>query len=150
LNHAAGVVFLHVGAALKRHLVDRDGVLARMLRSSRASDRLKSRPVIALVHPPLAAMLITASGGAHGQGVLIDKSGSFVSKQMGVNVEGPSAVEGNLDFRRKEIAKSAGSIELASIDLASRIRGGSAAPAWFDTHVSRREVLPPWDGRRAL
>jgi polyisoprenoid-binding protein YceI len=58
--------------------------------------------------PPLAAMLIAASGGAAAQGVLIDKSEiRFVSKQMGANVEGPlPALEGERRFpaqRSREI-----------------------------------------------
>ena len=88
--------------------------------------------------PPLAAMLMAASGGASAQGVLIDKSEiRFVSKQMGVNVEGRFRKwKANLDFRPKEPAKSKAEIEidLASIDLASEESEAELRrPLWFDT-----------------
>ncbi len=88
--------------------------------------------------PPLAAMLMAASGGAVAQGVLIDKSEiRFVSKQMGANVEGRFRKwKANVDFRPKELAKSKAEleIELASIDLASEESEAEARrPTWFDT-----------------
>ena len=88
--------------------------------------------------PPLAAMLMAASGGAPAQGVLIDKSEiRFVSKQMGVNVEGRFRKwKANLDFRSKEPAKSKAELEidLASIDLASEESEAELRrPLWFDT-----------------
>jgi len=88
--------------------------------------------------PPLAAMLMAASGGAHGQGVLIDKSEiRFISKQMGVNVEGRFRKwKANVDFRPKEPARSKAEleIELASIDLASEDSEAEVRrAAWFDT-----------------
>ncbi len=87
--------------------------------------------------PPLAAMLMAASAGASAQGVLIDKSEiRFVSKQMGVNVEGRfRRWKANVDFRPRDLAHSTAEfeIELASVDLASdeseaEVRG----PRWFD------------------
>ncbi len=51
--------------------------------------------------PPLAVMLMAASGGASAQGVLIDKSEiRFVTKQMGASVEGRFRKwKANVDFR---------------------------------------------------
>jgi polyisoprenoid-binding protein YceI len=88
--------------------------------------------------PPLAAMLMAASGAASAQGVLIDRSEiRFVSKQMGVNVEGRFRKwKANMDFRPKEPAKSKAEIEidLASIDLASEeSESEMGRPLWFDT-----------------
>jgi polyisoprenoid-binding protein YceI len=88
--------------------------------------------------PPLAAMLLAASGGSSAQGVLIDRSEiRFVSKQMGANVEGRFRKwKANVDFRPKELAKSKAEfeIELASIDLASEESEAEVRrPSWFDT-----------------
>jgi polyisoprenoid-binding protein YceI len=88
--------------------------------------------------PPLAAMLMAASGGASAQGVLIDKSEiRFATKQMGASVEGRFRKwKANVDFRPKDLAHSKAEfeIELGSIDLASdesesEVRGA----LWFDT-----------------
>ena len=84
------------------------------------------------------SMLMAASGGASAQGVLIDKSEiRFVSKQMGVNVEGRFRKwKANVDFRPKDLAHSKAEfeIELASIDLASdESESEVRAPLWFDT-----------------
>ena len=87
--------------------------------------------------PSLAMMLMAAAGGASAQGVLIDRSEiRFVSKQMGVNVEGRfRRWKANVDFRPKDLARSRAEfdIELGSIDLASdesetEVKG----PLWFD------------------
>jgi polyisoprenoid-binding protein YceI len=87
--------------------------------------------------PSLAMMLIAAGGGASAQGVLIDKSEiRFVSKQMGVNVEGRfRRWKANVDFRPKDLARSRadfdvdlGSIDLASDESESEVKG----PLWFD------------------
>jgi polyisoprenoid-binding protein YceI len=88
--------------------------------------------------PPLAAMLLAASGGAAAQGVLIDRSEiRFVSKQMGVNVEGRFRKwKANVDFRPAELARSKAEleIELASIDLASEDSEAEVRrQPWFDT-----------------
>lgn len=88
--------------------------------------------------PPLAAMLMAASGGGSAQGVLIDRSEiRFVSKQMGINVEGRFRKwKASVDFRPKELAKSKAEfeIELASIDLASEDSEDELRrPLWFDT-----------------
>jgi polyisoprenoid-binding protein YceI len=88
--------------------------------------------------PPLAAMLMAASGGAGAQGVLIDKSEiRFVSKQMGAAVEGRFRKwKANVDFRPKDPAHSRAEfeIELASVDLASEESETELRRAsWFDT-----------------
>jgi polyisoprenoid-binding protein YceI len=88
--------------------------------------------------PPLAAMLMAASGGAGAQGVLIDKSEiRFVSKQLGAAVEGRFRKwKANVDFRPKDLAQSRAEfeIELASIDLASEeTETEIRRPVWFDT-----------------
>ncbi len=88
--------------------------------------------------PSLAAMLMAASGGASAQGVLIDKSEiRFVSKQMGVNVEGRFRKwKANVDFRPEDLAHSRAGfeIDLASIDLASEDTEAEVRrPVWFDT-----------------
>ena len=103
------LVFVHTGAVLKHHLVDRDSVLARMTPFLRES--LKGLPRMQALRsfiPPLAAMLMAAAGGALAQGVLIDKSEiRFVSKQMGVNVEGRFRKwKANVDFRPQDLAHS--------------------------------------------
>jgi polyisoprenoid-binding protein YceI len=88
--------------------------------------------------PPLAVMLLAASGGSSAQGVLIDKSEiRFVSRQLGVNVEGRFRKwKANVDFRPRDLARSKTEfeIELASIDLASEESEGELKrPTWFDT-----------------
>jgi len=88
--------------------------------------------------PPLAAMLLAASGSAAAEGVLIDKSEiRFVSKQMGASVEGRfRRWKANVDFRPGDPAKSKANfeIELASIDLASEASEIETRRAvWFDT-----------------
>ena len=87
---------------------------------------------------PSLAMLLLSSSGAGAQGVLIDKSEiRFVSRQMGVNVEGRFRKwKANVDFRPKELAKSKAEfeIDLASIDLASEESETEVRrPRWFDT-----------------
>lgn len=88
----------------------------------------------------LAASLgmLLAAGSLCAQGVAVDKSEiRFVSKQMGVNVEGRFRKwKANIVFLPKELAKSKAEfeIELGSIDLASEdsekeVRG----KVWFDT-----------------
>jgi len=86
----------------------------------------------------LAAMLMAASGAASAQGVLIDQSEiRFVSKQMGVNVQGRFRKwKANVDFRPEDLAHSRAGfeIDLASIDLASEESEAEARrPPWFDT-----------------
>jgi polyisoprenoid-binding protein YceI len=87
---------------------------------------------------PSLAMMLMASSGAGAQAVLIDKSEiRFISKQMGVNVEGRFRKwKANVDFRPKELAKSKAEfeIDLASIDLASEESETEVRrPRWFDT-----------------
>ena len=87
--------------------------------------------------PSLAMMLMAAAGGASAQGVLIDKSEiRFVSKQMGVSVEGRfRRWRANVDFRPQDLARSRAEfdIELASIDLASdESESEVKGPLWFD------------------
>jgi polyisoprenoid-binding protein YceI len=87
--------------------------------------------------PSLGALLL-AAGQAGAQGLLIDKSEiRFVSKQLGVNVEGRfRRWKANIVFLPKDLANSKAEfdIDLGSIDLASdesetEIKG----PRWFDT-----------------
>jgi polyisoprenoid-binding protein YceI len=87
--------------------------------------------------PPLGALLLAASQ-AGAQGVLIDKSEiRFVSKQMGVNVEGRfRRWKANIAFLPKDLSRSKaefeidlGSIDLASDESESEVRG----KVWFDT-----------------
>jgi polyisoprenoid-binding protein YceI len=87
---------------------------------------------------PSLAMLLLASSGAGAQGVLIDKSEiRFISRQMGVNVEGRFRKwKANVDFRPKDLGKSRAAIEidLSSIDLASEESETEIRrPRWFDT-----------------
>jgi len=88
--------------------------------------------------PPLAVMLMAASGGASAQGVLIERSEiRFAGKQTRGALEGKFRKwKANVDFRPKELAKSKADfeIELASIDLASEETEAEVRrPAWFDT-----------------
>jgi len=83
-------------------------------------------------------MLLMASSAAGAQAVLIDKSEiRFISRQMGVNVEGRFRKwKANVDFRPKDLAKSRAEfeIDLASIDLASEESETEIRrPRWFDT-----------------
>jgi polyisoprenoid-binding protein YceI len=87
---------------------------------------------------PSLAMLLMASSAAGAQAVLIDKSEiRFISRQMGVNVEGRFRKwKANVDFRPKDLAKSKAEfeIDLASIDLASEESETEIRrPRWFDT-----------------
>lgn len=87
---------------------------------------------------PLAGLLMAASAGAGAQGVLVDRSEiRFVSKQMGVTVEGRFRKwKASVDFRAKEPAKSTVEFEvdLASIELGNEERQVEARrPLWFDT-----------------
>jgi len=87
--------------------------------------------------PTLGALLLAASQ-AGAQGVLIDKSEiRFLSRQMGVNVEGRFRKwKANIVFLPKDLGHSKADLEidLASIDLASEdseteVKG----KVWFDT-----------------
>jgi polyisoprenoid-binding protein YceI len=93
-----------------------------------------------LFHPfiPSLAMLLLASSGAGAQAVLIDKSEiRFISRQMGVNIEGRFRKwKANVDFRPKDLRKSKAEfeIDLGSIDLASEESEIEVTrPRWFDT-----------------
>ena len=87
---------------------------------------------------PSLAMMLMASSGAGAQAVLIDKSEiRFVSRQMGVNIEGRFRKwKANVDFRPTDLGKSKAQfeIDLSSIDLASEESESEAKrPRWFDT-----------------
>jgi polyisoprenoid-binding protein YceI len=87
--------------------------------------------------PSLGMMLLAATQAA-AQGVLIDKSEiRFVSRQMGVNVEGRfRRWKANIVFLPKELSKSKAEfdIDLGSIDLASDESETEVKRAkWFDT-----------------
>jgi polyisoprenoid-binding protein YceI len=86
----------------------------------------------------LLGALLVASGGAAAQGLVMDKSEiRFVSKQMGVNVEGRFRKwKANVVFLPQDLAKSKAEvdIELGSIDLASdESETEIKSPLWFDT-----------------
>ena len=86
----------------------------------------------------LAAALLAIPLLASGQGVVYDKSEiRFVSKQMGVEVEGRfKRWKANVDFRPGDIAQSRADfdVDLASIDLASEESEAEVRKAeWFDT-----------------
>ena len=87
--------------------------------------------------PSLGLMLLAATQAA-AQGVLIDKSEiRFISRQMGVNVEGRFRKwKANIAFLPKDLARSKAEfeIELGSIDLASdESETEVKRPKWFDT-----------------
>ena len=82
--------------------------------------------------------LLVAPAGAAAQGVVMDKSEiRFVSKQMGVNVEGRFRKwKANVVFLPQDLARSKAEvdIELGSIDLASdESETEIKSPLWFDT-----------------
>ena len=85
-----------------------------------------------------AAALLALPMLAGAQGVVYDKSEiRFVSKQMGVEVEGRfRRFKANVDFRPSEVAQSRADfdVDLASIDLASEESEAEVRKAdWFDT-----------------
>ena len=87
---------------------------------------------------PSLAMLLLATSGVAAQGVLIDKSEiRFVSKQMGVNVEGRFRKwKARVDWKPDDLARSRADfeIDLGSIDLASEESETEIKrPRWFDT-----------------
>ena len=87
---------------------------------------------------PSLGMMLLAAGQAGAEGVLIDKSEiRFVSKQMGINVEGSfRRWKANIVFLPGDLAHSKADfdIELASIDLASdEAESEARRPSWFDT-----------------
>jgi polyisoprenoid-binding protein YceI len=94
-------------------------------------------PLLRSFVPTLGALLLAAAQAA-AQGVLIDKSEiRFVSKQMGVNVEGRFRKwKANIAFNPKDLGHSKadleidlGSIDLASEESESEVKGN----VWFDT-----------------
>jgi polyisoprenoid-binding protein YceI len=87
---------------------------------------------------PSLGMMLLATTQAAAEGVLIDKSEiRFLSRQMGVNVEGRFRKwKANIVFLPGELARSRAEfdIELGSIDLASDESETEARrPQWFDT-----------------
>lgn len=87
---------------------------------------------------PSLAMLLLATSGATAQGVLIDRSEiRFVSKQMGVSVEGRFRKwKASVDWRPDDLphSKADFEIDLASIDLASEESEAEVRRSgWFDT-----------------
>ncbi|HEV3240205.1 MAG TPA: YceI family protein [Casimicrobiaceae bacterium] len=87
---------------------------------------------------PTLGMLLLAAGQAGAQGVLIDRSEiRFLSKQMGVNVEGRFRKwKANIVFLPKDpgASKVDFEIDLGSIDLASdEAETELKRPLWFDT-----------------
>jgi polyisoprenoid-binding protein YceI len=93
-----------------------------------------------MLHPfvPSLAVMLLATSGAQAQGVLIDKSEiRFVSKQMGVSVEGRFRKwKASVDWKPNDLPHSRADfeIDLASIDLASEESESEVRrPGWFDT-----------------
>jgi polyisoprenoid-binding protein YceI len=87
---------------------------------------------------PSLGMMLLAAGQGDAQGLLIDKSEiRFVSKQLGVNVEGRFRKwKANIVFLPKNLAKSKAEfdIDLSSIDLASdESETEIKSPQWFNT-----------------
>jgi len=87
---------------------------------------------------PAGFALLLAAPVAWAQGVVVAKSEiRFVSRQMGVDVEGRfRRWKANVDWRTQDLARSKVDleIELASIDLASEEAEGEVRRAgWFDT-----------------
>lgn len=87
---------------------------------------------------PSLGMMLLAAGQAGAEGVLIDKSEiRFVSKQMGINVEGSfRRWKANIVFLPGDLAhaKADFDVELASIDLASdEAESEVRRSSWFDT-----------------
>jgi polyisoprenoid-binding protein YceI len=87
---------------------------------------------------PSLGMMLLAAGQAGADGVLIDKSEiRFVSKQMGINVEGGfRRWKANIVFQPGDLAhaKADFEIELGSVDLASdEAESEVRRPSWFDT-----------------
>ncbi|HVO90364.1 MAG TPA: YceI family protein [Casimicrobiaceae bacterium] len=85
-----------------------------------------------------AAVTVPVSGGANAQGVVVEKSEiRFVSRQMGVNVEGRFRKwKANVVFVPTDLGHSKAEldVDLASIDLASDDSEGEVkGPLWFDT-----------------
>lgn len=86
----------------------------------------------------VAAVLLAIPTLAGAQGLVYDKSEiRFVSKQMGVEVEGRfRRFKANVDFRPSDAAQSRADfdVDLASIDLASEESEAEVRKAdWFDT-----------------
>src|SRR5258708_39966410 len=82
-------------------------------------------------------MRVVGYSGASWQGVLIEKSEvRFISKQLGMNVEGRFRKwKANVDFRPKDLAHSKANFEIdvGSIDLASEESETEVRrPRWFD------------------
>ena len=87
---------------------------------------------------PTLGMMLLAAGQAGAQGVLIDRSEiRFLSKQMGVNVEGRFRKwKANIVFLPKDpgASKADFEIDLGSVDLASDDAEAEVKrPLWFDT-----------------
>jgi polyisoprenoid-binding protein YceI len=87
---------------------------------------------------PSLGMLLLAATQGDAQGLLIDKSEiRFVSKQLGVNVEGRFRKwKANIVFLPQDLAKSKAEfeIDLGSIDLASdESETEIKSPQWFNT-----------------
>lgn len=87
---------------------------------------------------PTLGMMLLAAGQAGAQGVLIDRSEiRFLSKQMGVNVEGRFRKwKANIVFLPKDPGASKADLEidLGGVDLASdEAEAEIKGPLWFDT-----------------
>jgi cytochrome b561/polyisoprenoid-binding protein YceI len=129
INYVLGaVVAVHVAAAIKHQLVDRDDVLARMV------PFLK----LFLVFSLAATLSLSPAFAQAPQKIDAAKSSiRFVSKQMGVPVEGRfRRFDASVAFdpKKPEGTKAQFEVDLASIDLGSE-EGETEVkrPLWFDT-----------------
>ncbi len=134
------LVCIHVAAALRHYFVDGDRRAdSHAARGPNENPPLRL-PIMVLLRSfiPTLGMLLLAAGQARAQGVLIDRSEiRFVSKQMGVNVEGRFRKwKANIVFLPKDpgASKADFEIDLGSIDLASdEAETEIKRSVWFDT-----------------
>lgn len=121
----AGLVALHVAAALKHHFVDRDGVLRRML--------------------PVVLALVFLGAQAPGDVVAPKSDLTATFRQMGVPVEGRfTALRGSVAFDAARPAAASARLEVdtASFDLGAdeyneEVRGKE----WFDSATHPRATF---------
>ena len=144
LNFApATVVLTHIVVALTHQRGDRAGALARILPgcagSGATGQLLAELSHMRMLRPfvPSLAMLLLATSGASAQSVLIDQSEiRFVSRQMGVDVEGRfRRWKASVDWKPNDLARSRADfeIDLSSIDLASEESETELRrPRWLD------------------
>ncbi len=115
-----GLLFLHVGAALKHHFVDRDGLLARMApglfgrTKAPPAPRLGWRAVAAIILAPLAlGVAIAQLAGGHGavdtpaitaEAPATDRAASSATADSWVIVPDDSQLSFTLQYNNKALA----------------------------------------------